>query len=185
MIPPRYQDTPPEKIPVVKSEDQLTTIKVIAGKQLGVDAYIETRFPILYLDLHLQPNAVFEATIPTDFNSFAYVYSGSGSFGPKENTVALKEGQLGQLSLVADEDASESSLHIETKEGCRVLVLGGRPLKEPIARYGPFVMTTQEEIHQALADVNSGRFGKIEGADERRKLTEAARKKLTSNGKFA
>lgn len=82
MMPPRYQDTPPENIPVVETSDGSVRVKVIAGTSLGKQAVIETRTAILFLDIYLQPHAKFLQPVDSIAKAFAYVHRGAGSFGP-------------------------------------------------------------------------------------------------------
>ena len=176
MVPPRYQDTPPEKIPIVTEQEGKVWVKVIAGESLGTKAVIETRSPMMYLDIHLQPGTVFTQTVPENFEGFAYVWFGSGFLG--ESREQAKFGQVGILG-----EGKEFRMEASENEELRVLLIAGVPLREPIAAHGPFVMNTAEEIQQAFLDYQSGSLGAIEGADERYKVTDAARKKMLKAGK--
>ena len=155
MMTPRYQELPAAKIPSAKTSDGRVSVRVLAGESLGVRAAIDTRTPILYLDVALEPGARFEQRVPEGFNVFAYVVEGSGVFGSDRRAAADEDMVLfarGGDSVVL-EAAEDSPL--------RVLVIGGEPLAEPVARYGPFVMNTRGEILQAVEDFQSGRFGTI------------------------
>ena len=176
MVPPRYQDTPAEKIPIVTAQDGHVWVKVIAGESLGTKAIIETRSPMMYLDTHLQPGTSFTQSVPENFDGFAYVWLGSGYLG--ESREPAKMGQAGILG-----DGTEFQMEASASEELRVLLIAGQPLKEPVASYGPFVMNTWEEIQQAFADYQSGKLGMIEGAEERHQITESAREKLIKSGK--
>ncbi|XP_050405638.1 uncharacterized protein LOC126821280 [Patella vulgata] len=168
MIEPRYQDTPPEKIPIVKTEDNRVTIKVISGECRGVNAVIETKIPITMLDIHLEAGSTFTYTIPTSHNGFCYVWRGAGFLG--HNQMPAHMGQVGLLS----ETGSEFMIRAEDGQDCHALLIAGKPIKEPIANYGPFVMNTQEEILQAIEDYRAGKLGQIPGEAERLRQTEAA-----------
>jgi len=170
MIVPRYQDTPPEKIPKVKTPDNLVEVVIIAGESLGVSAVIETRTPILYLDIHLTKGGFFQQKIPQNYNCFGYIYRGKGNFGLDKTIVKNSE------SFVLD-GAGEIFTMEATEEDCSLLLLGGCPINEPIVKYGPFVMNTQKEIQQAFSDFQNGNFGKIKGQEERFLVTEKAKKK--------
>jgi redox-sensitive bicupin YhaK (pirin superfamily) len=124
-------------------------VKVIAGEALGTRAVIETRTPILLHDWTLQAGAEVTVAVPPDFNAAVYVFEGS-------TQVEGREVGEGQLAVLGEGD----SVRLEGGPA-RLLLLGGRPLKEPIARYGPFVMNTEEEIHQAVRDFQSGKIGAI------------------------
>ncbi|MBM4406943.1 MAG: pirin family protein [Chloroflexi bacterium] len=156
MIAPRYQDTPSAKIPVATSEDGAVRVKVIAGESLGKRAVIETRTPIAYLHFTLQPGATFFQPTMKDHNSFAYVISGRGKFG-----FNAREAKEGQAVFFAGDGESVSLENVDAKLPLDVLVISGVPLREPVVRYGPFVMNTREEIIKAFDDFQSGRMGYI------------------------
>lgn len=159
MVPPRYQDTPSERIPVVTSSDQLVTVKVIAGEALGARAVIDTHTPITYLHVTLRPGGALAQPLPETFNVFAYVVRGAPLVGADARP--LTEGQLAILD--ARGDLVSLSLPADAATPAEVLLVGGQPLQEPVARYGPFVMNTRAEIIQAVEDYQAGRFGTIPG----------------------
>ena len=146
MMPPRYQDIPSDDIPEVSSDDGTVWAKVIAGKALGVEAVIDTVIPITYIHLRMKPGATYTHACEHDHNVMIYAFGGSMDIEGR----SLHDGGLGLLSegdavtLTAEEDGAE------------LLILGGPELGEPIARYGPFVMNTREEIYQAVEDYNNG-----------------------------
>lgn len=151
MCPPRYQDIEPEDIPVIEVDDSVR-VKVIAGQVNGVKGAVDTgATEPTYLDIHLSSGGAFEHGIPSGHNAVVYVYEGAARIGGEAQPRSLKAGQLGILGpgdavkLVADEPA-------------RALLIAGKPLGEPIARHGPFVMNTMSEIRQAVDDYMGGRF---------------------------
>jgi redox-sensitive bicupin YhaK (pirin superfamily) len=154
---PRYQEIPAEGIPSAVSEDGLVTVRVIAGEALGAGAVIETRTPIVYLHYTIKPGGSVAQTMPEGFNVFAYVIDGEGRFG--SDSRAARDGQM----ILFDSDGEEARISNlrDAREDLDVLLLGGLPLGEPVARYGPFVMNTEAEIHQAFDDFRSGRMGSI------------------------
>jgi len=154
MAKPRYQDIQSSKIPVAKSADGSVQVKVIAGESMGAKAVIDTKTPTTYLHFTLKPGAKVSQPVPQDYNAFAYVVGGKGSFGDKV-------AQRGQVVLF-ENDGGEVSIKAADGESLDVLLIAGAPLGEPIARYGPFVMNTKEEIYQAIEDYRSGRMGKID-----------------------
>ena len=158
MIKPRYQDISSKKIPIVLSEDEKVTIKIIAGQSMGKNAMIDTKIPILYLHLSMKPGSKFVQEIPSDYNAFVYVARGKGLFG-EEKKIAKKEQAVfferdGSEIIVFSPDDSEDPLEI--------LLFGGPPIGDPIVRYGPFVMNTEEEIQQAMNDYRNGKMGTID-----------------------
>ncbi len=157
MIAPRYQDVPTARIPVAETDDGQVRVKVIAGEALGAHAVIDTHTPIMYLHYTLQPGARVTQPVPADFPLFAYIFGGTGRFGADDR--AAGEGQMVLFRPDGDEVSLAAAPDAPTP--LDVLLIGGAPLGEPVARYGPFVMNTAEEIRQAFADYRSGRMGRI------------------------
>jgi hypothetical protein len=157
MMAPRYQDVPSEVIPVVTSPDGLVTVKVIAGEAMGARAVIDTRTPIGYLHFTIRPGGAITQPLPVSWHAFVYLASGSATVGPDGHVVA--EGDL----AVLDSTEAAVSLAVPAAAGApaQLLLIGGQPLGEPVARYGPFVMNTRAEIIEAVEDFRSGRFGRI------------------------
>lgn len=171
MIKPRYQDISSSRIPVAQAEDGAVKVKVIAGEVLGARAIIETRTPIFYLHFTLQPGAKIVQPIPKEYNTFAYVINGKAIAGPAEKQKTAKTGQMvifdnnGEEVAIsapsAVDDDSTSATTINKSAVLDILLIGGVPLNEPVARYGPFVMNTKEEILQAIEDYRNGQMGEI------------------------
>lgn len=155
MMKPRYQDIPSSKIPVVVSDDGRVQVKVIAGKSMGQEAVIDTRTPITYLHVQLKPGAKLVQEMPAEFNTIAYVVEGRGNFGA--DGVEAHTDQL----VMFEHDGGSISLEASKDESLSVLILGGLPLNEPVARYGPFVMNTEAQIVEAMRDYQNGRMGAI------------------------
>jgi redox-sensitive bicupin YhaK (pirin superfamily) len=157
MIKPRYQEIPSSRIPKATSADGLVTVSVIAGEAMGEKAVIETRTPIIYLHYRLEPGGVATQQVPRDYNAFAYVVDGAGLFAAEGEHAG--DGQMVMFASDGNEVRIENPAN--SKVALEVLLIGGVPLNEPIARYGPFVMNTEAEIHQAFADYRQGRLGAI------------------------
>ena len=148
MTAPRYQDIEPGRIPEVESNG--ARVRVIAGSYRGVRGPVQAEATApLYLDVSLQGDQKFEAPVPEGHNAFVYVYEGSIDFGGR----AVARGELAVLSH-GDTVAAKAG-----DAGARFILVAGRPLKEPVARYGPFVMNRPEEIQQAMRDFTEGRLG--------------------------
>jgi hypothetical protein len=157
MIRPHYQEIPAGGIPVATSADGKATVRVIAGESMGKQAVINTRTPIVYLHFTLQPGASVVQPVPAEYNAFAYVFSGEGRLGREaktatEHQMVMFAGDGEAVTLAAPESASGP---------LEVLLIAGAPLREPVARYGPFVMNTKEEIIKAFEDYREGRMGEI------------------------
>ena len=147
---PWYRDLPPEALPEWQGEG--VRVRVIAGRTHGVQALVqrEATEPT-YLDLHLAPGARFEQPLPDSHNACVYVYRGSVVIGDQ----AVPEQRMAILANTAGSDGVALSAG---PEGARAILLAGRPLKEPIAQYGPFVMNSNAEIFQAVEDFRAGRL---------------------------
>ena len=146
MMEPRYQDIPSEDIPEVMNEEGTVWAKVIAGEALGISAVIDTVIPITYIHLKMKPGASYSHICEQDHNVMLYTFGGSLTVEGR----SLHDGSLGLLS------PGESVSITAEDGGAELLILGGPELGEPIARYGPFVMNTRQEIHQAIEDYNNG-----------------------------
>ncbi len=157
MTKPRYQDIASTKMPVVTSKDGKVLVKVIAGESLDAKAVIETHTPIIYLHITIQPGGNIKQSIPSGFNTFAYIIDGQGQFGTEQQVgtdsqMVMFESNISEV-LISNPANSTKALNL--------LLIGGKPLGEQVARYGPFVMNTESEIHQAIADYRTGKFGTI------------------------
>ena len=146
MMLPRYQDIPSDDIPEVSNEDRTVWAKVIAGKALGVEAVIDTVIPITLIHLKMEPGATYTHACEHDHNVMIYAFGGSIDIEAR----SLHDGGLGLLSQ------GDSVCLTAEEDGAELLILGGPELGEPIARYGPFVMNTRQEIYQAIEDFNNG-----------------------------
>ena len=152
MMAPRYQEIGRARIPSATSPDGLATARVIAGTALGVDAAIETRTPIQYVHWSLQPGASVTQSAPAGHAAMVYVFAGAIAISGR----TVVDGELAVLGpgdevrLVAPAGGPASEL----------LFLSGVPLREPVARAGPFVMNTRAELVQAFADYEAGRLGR-------------------------
>ena len=150
MIEPWYRDIPLEEVPRFTLDDGVT-VQVIAGSTHGVDGAVQrAHTEPLYLDLEIPEGVSFEQPIPAGHNAFVYVFRGE----------AVIEGKgVGQARMaILDNAPGADGVRIKAVAKTRLLVLAGRPLNEPIAQYGPFVMNTQAELQQAVEDFRAGRF---------------------------
>jgi len=150
MAKPWYRDIPSRGIPEFVTAEGVT-VRVIAGESHGVAGAISrpTTEPI-YLDLHLPAGATFAQALPPGHHAFVLTYRG-------EVTVAGKAVGEKRMAILANSDETDGVV-ISTTQPARALLIAGKPLNEPIAQHGPFVMNTQEEIVQAFRDYQAGRF---------------------------
>jgi quercetin 2,3-dioxygenase len=149
MMRPRYQEIPSSSIPVASVPGG--EVRVVAGDFHGTKAAIDTRTPIQYFHAKLEPDAAVKVPLPEGHEGFAYVFDGSASIAGK----AVPAHNLAVLS-----GSGEVLVHAGG-EGAQFLFVTGIPLREPVFQYGPFVMTTRDEIVQAVEDFRNGKFGEI------------------------
>ena len=158
MMAPRYQNIEAGQIPLVNRENGIN-IRIIAGEVDGIRGPVtEIVADPTYLDVTMPPNGSFSHGVKRGHAAFAYVFEGQGRFdeNKEENNAQIAASQTG-LVVFGDGDYIGVST---TDQPVRFLLISGRPLNEPIARYGPFVMNTQAEIEQALEDLKNGTFVK-------------------------
>ena len=143
MMAPRYQEIPSSESPIVEKDG--IWARVIAGECLGVTSQIDTMIPITYIHVKMSAGSDLLQPLATGLNGMVYLFGGTAE-------ISGKPVHDGQLAILEDGD----EINISTKEGCELLILAGPEIAEPIARYGPFVMNTREEIAQAIEDYNNG-----------------------------
>ena len=150
MMAPWYRDIPNEQVPRF-TLDSGATVQVIAGTSHGVAGAVQREgTEPLYLDIALPEGASFEQAIPAGHNAFIYVFRG-------EAVVAGKGVPQTRMAIFDNAEGADG-VAIKAAKPTRLLLIAGRPLKEPIAQYGPFVMNTQAELHQAVEDFRAGKF---------------------------
>jgi quercetin 2,3-dioxygenase len=152
MTDPRYQEFPPERLPVVHPAGGVT-VKLIAGEVDGVRGPIsQPATDPVYLDIELAPEAEWLHALPAGHNAFAYAFEGGLSIGEGDDARPLSAQEMAVLG-------GGDALKLKAGDaGARLIVVAGRPLREPVARHGPFVMNTKQEIMQAFVDYQEGRF---------------------------
>ncbi|MBH5336047.1 pirin family protein [Streptomyces pactum] len=159
MMAPRYQDIRGGSVQLLTSHDGGALLRVIAGELGGHEGPGVTHTPITMVHATLAPGA--EVTLPwrEDFNGLAYVMAGRGSVGADRRPIRLGQtavfGAGSALTVRADEQQDSHTPDLE------VVLLGGQPIREPMAHYGPFVMNTRAELQKAFEDFQKGRFGTI------------------------
>jgi quercetin 2,3-dioxygenase len=159
LVPPRYQDIRGGQVTLVRSPDGGALLRVIAGSLAGFAGPGVTYTPITYVHATVAPGAKLTIHWAPDYNALVYVLAGRGIVGSAGRPVHT--GQLAVLGpgdhLAVRADASQDS-HSPNLD---VLLLGGRPIREPVAQYGPFVMNTRAELAQAFDDYQAGRMGRV------------------------
>ena len=156
---PRYQSIEGPAVRLLSSADGGALVRIIAG---DVDGWVgpgATHTPITLAHSSIEPGAQLNLAWPREYNALVYVLSGRGTVGPIGHPI--QQGQLAVLGpgdrITVAADASQDS----NRGALEVLLLGGKPIREPVFHYGPFVMNSKSEVIQALDDFNAGRFGTI------------------------
>jgi redox-sensitive bicupin YhaK (pirin superfamily) len=153
---PWYRDFQNHQLPKLQTPEGVE-VTVIAGESHGVQGAVtrEITQPI-YLDVHMHQGSRFEQTLPADHNAFVYVYRGEVRIGSQ----VVPEQRMAILANTLQADG----VVIESSAAAQFILVSGKPLNEPIVQYGPFVMNSQQEIYQALADFRDGRLGEAGGS---------------------
>lgn len=151
MSPPRYQDIPAERIPEVSDRER--TVRVIAGNYGAVAGAAETLIPVTYLDVRLAAGADFNTALEDGANAFACVYE--GAVVGRDTVGREVRAERGEMAMLS---ANGTVALAAAEAGARFLLIAGAALNEPVARYGPFVMNSREELVQAVEDYQRGTF---------------------------
>ncbi len=159
MTAPRYQDIRAGQVALLSSADGGALVRVIAGDVAGHRGPGVTHTPITLLHATLEPGAQLRLPWRHDFNALGYIMAGSGTAGAERHPV--RTGQLATFGAGDVLTFGASNRADGPSEGLDVLVLGGEPIREPVAAYGPFVMNTRAELVQAFEDYQAGRLGSI------------------------
>ena len=152
MTTPRYQTLLNSDIPTVELDGGAGQLRVIAGEFRGVAGPAKTFSPVHLYDLHLTAGHRMELDLPEGFNSSLFVLHGQVVVNGSQTVDEVRIGLLGQRG---------ERVVLEAKQDATILVLSGQPIAEPIARYGPFVMNTRDEIIQAVQDYQAGKMGHL------------------------
>jgi len=152
MVAPRYQEFAPERIPLITPVPGVQ-VKVIAGTVGQVQGPIQQpATEPLYLDVALQPGTQWQVALPEGHSAFAYVFEGQALLGDAEDARSVGQHELAVLG-------AGDALPLQAgTQGARLILVAGRPLREPVVRHGPFVMNTRQELMQAFIDYQEGRF---------------------------
>ncbi len=154
MIAPRYQEVPGQAIPVGLTPDGKVSVRVITGEALGARAVIDTHTPIVYQHWTLAPGGRATQPLPADYNGLVYVFGGRAA-------VDDTEVADGQVAFLGYGDRLDLAVPDDADGPADLLLLAGIPLDEPLARWGPFVMNTSQQIQEAMDDFHAGRMGAI------------------------
>ncbi len=149
MTPAKYQSILHSSKPAHNLPNNMGVVHVVSGEYNGVKGIAKTFSPVHMYDIHLNPGADFSFTLPSNYNSGILVIDGA---------ITLNESKVPENNYVQLKNEG-GEINIKASKKTVLLVLSGEPLNEPFVGYGPFVMNTEEEIHQAIEDYNQGKFG--------------------------
>ena len=158
MCEPRYRDLRASEIPIAKVDDDRVTVKVISGQSHGVDSVRDLAYtPVWLLDVAIRPGGRIAQALPKGWNAFAYTLSGTTIFGSNDSTKLVKEFH----NVVFDQggDYVEASVPDNAESESRFILVAGQPLDQKVVQYGPFVLTSQEEVYQAMVDYQTASNG--------------------------
>jgi len=156
LAPAGYQDLKGDRMPVAVGPG--VQARVFSGRSGEVEGPARNHVPVTMLDVRMEAGARFAQALPAGDGGFVYVLEGEGRFGPEGQ--AVRQGQVGHFSPGAERDGV-SELGAVADRPLRFLLFSGRPLREPVVSYGPFVMNTREQIVQAFQDYQQGKFGAV------------------------
>jgi len=156
---PRYQDIRAQAVALLSSSDGGSLVRVIAGDVAGHAGPGSTYTPMTLIHATLSPGARLSLPWREDYNALLYVLAGQGSVGIEERPIGT--GQLAVFGAGNAVTVGAARIQESRTPNLDVIVLGGRPIREPVAWMGPFVMNTREELMQAMADYQAGRLGSI------------------------
>ena len=159
MTQPRYQDIRAGQVALLTSTDGGALLRVIAGELDGHDGPGVTHTPITLVHATVSPGAQVRLPWRADFNALAYVLAGSGTVGAERRPIHT--GQLAVFGFGESVTFAADATMDGPTQALDILLLGGEPIREPVATYGPFVMNTQKELDQAFKDYQAGRLGSI------------------------
>jgi hypothetical protein len=158
-VPPRYQDIGAQRVTLLTSADGTSLVRVIAGDVAGESGPGVTHTAMAMVHATLTPGAVLELPWPAGFNALVYILSGRGSVG--EGQAEVRAGQLAVLGSGDFVTLAAAQRQESRAPALDVLILGGQPIREPVAAYGPFVMNRQDELAQAFEDYRAGKLGTV------------------------
>jgi redox-sensitive bicupin YhaK (pirin superfamily) len=156
LVAPRYQNLEADQVALLTSDDGGALVRLIAGDLAGHRGPGSTYTPITVAHVTLAPGAQVTLPWPNEFNALGYVLSGRGVVGARER-IAIEGGNL----VVLGTGDTVTYAAAPGTEPLELFLLGGQPIREPVAQYGPFVMNNRVELQQAIDDFNAGRFGRV------------------------
>jgi redox-sensitive bicupin YhaK (pirin superfamily) len=153
---PRYRDLRAEDIPIARLDDGRVTVKVIAGESHGVVSQQDLGYtPIWYLDVVIHPGGQLQQIVPRKWNAFAYILSGRVSFDSSSSF----QYRFDTVVFVQEGDVLDAMVPKDADKPAHFIIFAGEPLDQDIVQYGPFVLSSQEEVYQAISDFQLGQNG--------------------------
>ncbi|KAL8967855.1 MAG: hypothetical protein Q9197_005191 [Variospora fuerteventurae] len=162
-VEPRYRDLRAKETPTISVDDDKVVIKIISGQSHGTDSVRDLAYtPVWIFDVTIKPGGKVTQELPDGWNAFAYTLAGSTSFGREDHTTV---GQYHNVVFEPNGDSVVAEVAKEASESARFFLVAGLPLDQKVVQYGPFVLTSQEGIYQAMMDyqTNSNGFERAKG----------------------
>ena len=151
MCEPRYRDLRGSEIPSVTTDDGKVTVKIISGRACGTDSLQELAYtPVWLLDFTVQPGGHVKQALPKGWNSFAYILNGTTIFS--SDGVSRPVEKYHNVVFEKEGDSIEASVEEGAESESRFILVAGLPLDQPVVQYGPFVLTSRDEVMQAMRD---------------------------------
>ncbi|KAL2131762.1 hypothetical protein VTI74DRAFT_4637 [Chaetomium olivicolor] len=166
MCEPRYRDLRAHEIPVARADDDRVTVKVISGRSYGVDSVKDLAYtPVWFLDVEIRPGGKLVQPVPEGWNAFAYTLEGEVVIGQEGSGSRRTVGQYHNVVFESDGEAVYAEVDASAERSARFVLIAGTPLDQKVVQYGPFVLTSQEEVYQAFMDyqTHSGGFERAKG----------------------
>ena len=148
---PRYRDLAAKEIPRIEVDDGKVAIKIISGRSHGTDSVQELAYtPVWILDVEIKPGGSLVQELPVGWNAFAYTLGGTTTFGTGENKTTV--GKFHNVVFEKEGDDVVAEVSKDALEGSKFIIVAGLPLDQNVIQYGPFVLSTKEEVYQAMMD---------------------------------
>jgi len=161
---PRYRDLRAAEIPTVDADEGRVHVKVISGRSHGIDSVKDLAYtPVWILDVEVRPGGKIAQPLPAGWNAFAYVLEGEAVFGAADGRRPVE--QYHNVVFESEGDVVHVEVDADAERSARFVLVAGTPLDQPVVQYGPFVLSSKEDVYKALMDyqTHSNGFERAKG----------------------